>query len=181
MKQYSFLNEANWAQFAHNTIGAAQRSSALKGAGYGALVGGGANVVRNAMKKDNDPTKKGSIRAAFNGAAAGAGTGAALGWAGGRLARSGMGQSAQNTLAQKAVSIHGDQAGKKAIAALGDKAFKDGNLTQQAQQAFDDAKSTAVKQASIVKGAGSLTRHGINKGRFLKFASDTQYNIPVQG
>lgn len=182
MKQYSFLNEANWADFAHNTIGGLQRSSAVQGMKYGALAGMGVNTVKNAMKKDGDPTKKGTIRAALSGAAAGSAIGGAAGFAGGRLARSGLGQKAQGALAQKAAGIEGKKAGMQAISHLGDKAYdKAGNLTSDAQKMFNAAHADRVKQYSIVKGAGSLTKHGINKGRFLKDAGAQKFDIPVQG
>lgn len=174
MKQYSFIQEANWAHMAGNAIGSFQRSGLKSGAATGAAIGAGVNVAKNLMKSDDDKTKKGVVSSALSGATKGAVVGGAVGHFGGKLARSQAGQKAQQGLFQKAVRIGGDQAASKAISDMGQAAYdKSGNLTSVAKAAADKARSAAHSKYSLAKGQGDLFRHGIRKGKFLKNASDT--------
>ena len=164
MKQYSFIQEANWAMMAGNAIGKLQKSNAHRGALAGAAIGAGVNVAKNAMKSDDDKTKKGVIRSALGGATTGAMVGAGAGLAAGKLARTNAANKLQNTLAVKAKDIAGDQAAKKHLYSLGSAAFdKDNNITKSAQQGMDAARKKAMDNIRISKGG--LTGKGLAKGR----------------
>ena len=112
-KQYDCLVlEAGFAGTALKGLQHFSRASygqaALRGAGIGASVGGVGNVVNNAMKRDDDPTKRGMGKAFIKGAMAGAGTGATMGAGARFITNRKFAQDAMQNLAQKA---HGEYVG----------------------------------------------------------------------
>lgn len=156
MKQYSFIQEANWASMAGKGLQMMQRSNAHRGALAGAAIGAGVNVVKNAMKSDDDKTKKGVIRSALGGATTGAMVGGAAGAAAGHLSRK-YGEGALNYLKNKGNIINGTNAGKRAVAAMGDAAYKDGAMTDAAKKAYNDAFKANSEKISLGGRIGKRT------------------------
>jgi len=150
MKQYSFLNEANWAKLGANAIGSLGQNAIRKGAGYGAVTGAVVGAYRN--------KKRGG--SAIGGAFKGAGAGAALGAVGGlgvkKLASSGVARELQGDLINKAKAFD-----PKLIASTTAKGNTILHSTQQAADAWArkgqpllQIAHTAGQTAGVVKRGG---------------------------
>lgn len=155
MKQYSLLQEMNWAKTAHNAIGAIGQSGTAKGALIGSAIGG--------IKGSRDAKKQGksSFAGTLKGAIKGATIGSTVGYAAKKLATTDTAKDLQNSLFDKANEIKKNKIAKTAIRDL---QRTGGRVVDNAGNYTKDAR-TAIKN-SLAKDRGfgtSVTRHGNTK------------------
>ena len=106
-EQYDFVTENAWASATKAALGVANTGyvrNIAKGAAAGAGVGAVGGVMKNATKRDDDPTKKGIIGAAISGANKGAGVGAFAGGAARWAARRDFGKMGIKAMSDQAIS-----------------------------------------------------------------------------
>lgn len=158
MKQYSFLNEANWAKLGANAIGSLGQNAIRKGAGYGAVTGAVVGAYRN--------KKRGG--SAIGGAFKGAGAGAALGAVGGlgvkKLASSGVARELQGDLINKAKAFD-----PKLIATTTAKGNTMLHSTQQAADAWTRKGQPLLQAAHTAGQAVGVAKRG---GKTMVQAAD---------
>ena len=106
-EQYDFIEESNtWASAAKAAMSIANNSyssNMAKGAALGSTVGAVGGVLKNATKRDDDPTKKGILGAAVSGATKGAVAGGTMGAGARWLVRRDLGKMGIQAMSDKAL------------------------------------------------------------------------------